>query len=149
MKRFLLLPLLAVTTLACFGCGSNNNGGVRASVPGGAYSAQSATADAEGTFALYRVMHFDKLGVPLDAEKIASVNLHSSDRLGFDYVVPSDKKWDADTHSDVVAYAGSFRQNLGPILTINEKYFWCNPNEWDGYWSGQPARVLESRFTFH
>ena len=72
------------------------------------------------------------------------------DSLGFQYdcaLLP--KQYDADATSDVIAFARSWKLNLGPIKTLNDHYYWANPDDWDGYWAMRPERVLAKRATLY
>ncbi len=137
MKPFLLIPVLALTVLTSFGCSIAEHPSIPASVPGGRFGQSNKVAQA-GTYAVYRVTQWDMWGAPVNAEKVISVDVQANDRVGFDFVMPKEKQYSPDAQSDVVAYAGSRRINLGPLVGIDEHYFWANPNDWDGYWLGAP-----------
>lgn len=148
MKRYLLLtPVLALTALLSTGC-SYDAGTIRAQTPGGSHN-QAGVTDGAGQYALFHVTSFDMWGAPVTTEKLDTVSMGADQPIGFQFIVPKDKQWDPDAQSDVVAYAGSFRRNLGPIHSMDEKYFWAIPGEWDGYWASRPERILIKRATMY
>jgi hypothetical protein len=148
MKRIFLISALALFATALTGC-TYEGSSITAEAPGG-YNPQKGVAPSSGTYTLFHVTEFDVWGAPSKFEKVVTVRLKEKDRVGFDYVIPADKMYDADAHSDVVAYAGAgFRKNLGPIQTMDDHYYWANPDDWSTYWAGRPTRVLGKRFTLY
>lgn len=141
MKRTLFAVGLSLAALS-LGCGSSQT--IKAETPGGSANL-AGHVDATGTYALYHVTSTDKFGVPTHYEKVTTVDLQANEQLGFQFVMPKEKQWNPDAKSDVIAYAGSKNWNLGPITSMNEHYYWANPNEWDGYWAGKPERAVLQR----
>jgi hypothetical protein len=147
MKRFLLIPALTLAGLVSVGCNYDGNT-IQAEVPSG-YHGQTGNVPTSGQYTLFHVTEFDKWGAPTKTEKVATKTLHENEKVGFDYILPADKAYDADARSDVWAFAGSYRVNLGPIQTLNDHYYWANPDDWDGYWSMRPERVLAKKATMY
>ena len=148
MKRNFLIAALGLVALALTGC-SYEGSAITAEVPGG-YHGQSGTAPSNGVYTLFHVTEFDVWGAPSKTEKVTTIQLKASEHLGFEYYMPADKAYQADAHSDVIAYAGSkFRKNLGSIQTMDDHYYWANADDWDGYWSSRPMRVLGKRATLY
>jgi len=148
MKRYLLLtPVLAMAAVLSTGCA--DSGTIRAQTPGGSTYTQAGVTQNAGQYALFHVTSFDEWGAPVTTEKLDTLTLGANVPVGFQFIVPKDRQYDPDAQSDIIAYAGSFRRNLGPVHSIDEKYFWAIPGEWDGYWSGRPERVLTKRLTMN
>ncbi|HZK82745.1 MAG TPA: hypothetical protein VFC46_16795 [Humisphaera sp.] len=147
MKHLLLIPVIVFAALFSVGCSYDANT-IRAEAPGGTHG-QCNAVGVSGTYTLYHVTQFDMWGAPVTTEKLVSLNLTGNEHVGFDYVTPKDQQYNGDAKSEVIAYAGKFRRNLGPITSINEKYYWADPNEWEGYWSSRPERVLAKRATMY
>jgi hypothetical protein len=147
MKRILLIPVLSLAALLSVGCNYDGNT-IRAEVPGGNHG-QSGMVPTSGNYTLFHVTEFDKWGAPTKTVKVATLNLKENERVGFRYVVPEDKQYDADARSQVVAYAGSHEWALGPIQGFDDHYYWANPDEWDGYWSMRPVKVLGNKATMY
>ncbi|HWE02064.1 MAG TPA: hypothetical protein VG326_06600 [Tepidisphaeraceae bacterium] len=147
MKHLSLIPFLLLAALFSVGC-TYDAATISAEAPGGTHG-QCKAIDAPGTYALFHVTQFDMWGAPVTTEKLITLNLKDKDHLGFEYIIPKDQQYNGDAKSEVVAYAGSFKRNLGPITSINEKYYWADPNDWDGYWKSRPERVLAKRATMY
>lgn len=147
MNRFWLTPVLALAALSGFACTIDKDSAIPAAAPAGNFGQSGSVSG--GTYDLYRVTQWDMWGAPTNAQKITSVNLNANEHLGFDYELPKDKQYSPDAQSDVIAYAGSRRINLGPIHSMDEQYFWATDGQWDGYWAGRPTRVLARRFTLN
>ena len=143
------LTLLAVSCIAMLsvGCGgSGQNNPIRAAVPGGGFG-QSHRVHQSGTYTLYHVTHWNDSGQPVNAQKLASVSLRANDRVGFEYRLNGEQRWQPDAESDIIAYAGDQRMNLGPLRSMTEKYFWVKQGEWNSYWSTQPERTITKAVT--
>ena len=147
MKLTLFIPALALAALFTTGC-SYDPSPIAAEAPGGTHG-MAGPVPTSGSYTLYHVTEFDVWGAPVQTEKVKTITLKANERVGFEYVMPPENKWDAEAHSDVMAYAGSWSKNLGPIQTLNDHYYWANPDDWSGYWSTRPERVLMKKATLY
>ena len=147
MKLSLLIPGLAVAALFVTGCNYDPSP-IAAEAPGGTRGI-AGPVPASGPWTLFHVTEYDMWGAPVQTEKVITLQLKANERVGFQYVLPPDQNWEPDAHSDVIAYAGSWHKDLGPIQTLNDHYYWANPEEWNGYWSQRPTRVLAKRATLY
>ena len=138
MKRIFLIAALALPAALLTGCAESS---IKAEAPGGDHG-QAGTVSSSGSYTLYHVTKFDNWGAPETTEKVITLDLKANDKLGFEYYLPKEKQFSPDAQSDVVAFAGSYRANLGPIQSINDHYYWCSPNDWSGYWAARPERVV-------
>lgn len=142
MKRILFTAVLAFAAVLSTGCAGS---AIKAEAPGGT-AGQTGTVPSSGSYTLYHVTKFDRWGAPETTEKVITVDLRANDRVGFQYVLPKEKQYMQDAHSEVVAFAGAtFRQNLGPITTLDDHYYWCSPNDWDSFWALRPERVVAAK----
>jgi hypothetical protein len=145
MMRFWSLTVLALAAAFTTGC-SNGGKAIYASAPAGGFSTHYTVRDG-GRYSLYRVTNWNKNGQPEAAEQIATYDLRPGEKLGFNWVTDRSKMYDPDAHANLEAYAGSHRNNLGAIVSRNEKYYWADPNGWNAYWAGEPGRNVQNALT--
>lgn len=142
MKRTLLTAALALSAVALLtGCSES---AIRAEAPGGTHGT-TGVIPASGAYTLYHVSKMDNWGAPVTTEKVITLNLKENERVGFLYELASDKQFNPDAQSSVVAFAGTFKKDLGPIRSIEDHYYWCSPADWDQYWAGRPSRVVAQK----
>ena len=136
MKRNLFTVLLTLAGSMLVGCAGPS--AIKAQAPGG--SPLTGSVSSAGSYTLYHVSKFDEWGQPAHTDKLATVQLNADEHIGFKYVLPKEQQYNPDAQSSLVAYAGSFTQEIGAIPSINDHYYWCSPSDWDNYWAGHPAR---------
>lgn len=147
IKRSLLVSAVAAALgLAAVGCQPEATGLV-ASAPA-ANNKLSGRIPATGTYILFRVNTKNHTtDQPKSVTQVASFDLQEGERVGFEWVRDEKSENGPEAHYDLVAYAGSTRQNLGPITGLQEQYFFATKDGFDHYWSVEPAYGLYNRMT--
>jgi hypothetical protein len=145
MMRFCSFAVLGLAALCTIGC-SNGGKAIYASAPSGGFGNQYTVRDG-GKYSLFRVTGWNKNGQPEGVEQVATYDLRPGEKLGFNWITDRSRMYDPDAHMSLEAYAGSHRTNLGGITSQKEKYYWADPNGWNGYWAGQPERNVENAIT--
>ncbi|HEX4123526.1 MAG TPA: hypothetical protein VHY37_02305, partial [Tepidisphaeraceae bacterium] len=142
----LVSAMAAVLGLTAVGCMPQANG-VIANAPA-PNPDLSGRIPATGTYILFRVnTENHTTGQPKSVTQIARYDLQEGDRVGFEWV-PDDKSLNSpDAHMDLIAYAGSARENLGPITTFPEHYYFATKDGFEHYWSVEPAYGFYNRVT--
>jgi hypothetical protein len=148
MKRSLLLSGLVTLGLFAAGCSQHTTANdVVANAPAGD-NHLSGRIPETGTYILFRVNAAGRVtDRPTSVTQVASYDLQEGDRVGFEWV-PDEKSANApDAHMDLIAYAGSARQNLGPIETLEQHYYWATKAGFDHYWKDEPINGFVQRMT--
>ena len=141
MKRILLTAVLALTAVLSTGCAGDGNS-IIAEAPGGPHP-RNGVVPSTGTYTLYHVTKFDEWGCPVTTVKVVTLELKAEEHVGFEYLLPKERQYNSDDQSDVIASAGAnFRQNLGPVQSIEDHYYWCSPSDWNVFWATRPERVV-------
>lgn len=138
--------LLWTTVAMGTGCSNPAQSAVLAQVPGSDRPISSKTP-ADGEYAIYRVTQFNRLGQPEDAKVIASYHLPRGEPIGFRWITRRADAWHPDAKLQLQAFAGDHVDDLGPISSMLEKYYWANPAGWGHYWTIAPAVGFEQRVT--
>ena len=148
MKRSLLVSALAgALSLVAVGCLPEATGLV-ARAPA-SDSKLSGRIPATGTYVLFRVDSVEPTnGRPTSTTRIASYDLQEGERVGFEWVADqSPPTPPTRTFMDLIAFAGTVRQNLGPIMLPQQKYYWATMDGWSHYWSSQPGYGFYNKMT--
>jgi hypothetical protein len=147
MKRSLLVSAVAgALSLVAVGCLPQADGLV-AKAPA-VNSKLSGRIPATGTYVLFRVDSIEPTnGRPTSVTRIGSFDLQEGERVGFEWV-PDEKSLDTpQAHMDLIAYAGSVRQNLGPLMLDQQSYYWATQDGFNHYWSVEPAYGFYNKVT--
>jgi hypothetical protein len=147
MKRSLIVSAVsAALGLVAVGC-TPQAGGIVASAPA-ANHALGGRIPSTGTYVLFRVDSVDPTTAkPTSVTPVATYDLQEGDRVGFEWVADEKSTNTPDEHMDLIAYAGSARQNLGPITMLEQHYYWATKDGFDHYWSVEPAYGFYNRMT--
>jgi hypothetical protein len=147
MKRSLLVSALAAALgLVAGGCLPHAEGLV-ASAPA-PVSHLTGRIPATGTYILFRVDSIEPTnGRPTSVTEVASYDLQEGAHVGFEWV-PDEKSLNTpDEHMDLIAYAGTVRQNLGPIMLQQQKYYWATKDGFTKYWQDEPGYGFYNKMT--
>jgi hypothetical protein len=147
MKRSLLVSALAAGLGLFVGGCLPEPSGLVASAPA-SNSSLSGRIPATGTYILFRVDAVQPTtGTPTTTTRIASYDLQEGERVGFEWVADEKTADTPNAHMDPIAYAGSVRQNLGPLLTQQQHYYWATMDGWSKYWSAAPSYGFYNKMT--
>ncbi len=128
------------------GCGNSSSSSLVAQAPGSNHPITAKTPT-DGQYTLYRVTRFNGFGQPLDSKAIATYHLPRGEPIGFRWVSERAQNWHPHATLLLQAYAGDHEEDLGPITSTTEKYFWANPDNWKKYWTMRPGYAIEQRIT--
>lgn len=143
MTRSFIVSLLAGIGLFGAGC-AQHAGGIVASAPS---SKLVGRIPSTGRYTLYKVTRFNVAGKPMDTIEVASYDLQEGERVGFQWLVNPETVNHPNAEAELVAFAGNNRENLGPITSRQEKYFWANAMGWSQHWPAETANGFARRMT--
>jgi hypothetical protein len=147
MKRSLLVSALsAVLSLAAVGCLPQSDG-IIASAPSANHSL-NGRIPSTGQYVLFRIDGREPTtSSPRSVTQVGIYDLQEGQHVGFEWV-PDDKTQNTpDAHMDLIAFAGSVRQNLGPITGLQQSYCWATKDGFQHYWTVEPALGFYNRMT--
>ena len=143
MTRSLIVSVLAGVGLLGVGC-AQHTPGVVASAPSPGLTGRIPST---GHYTLYHVGSFDGTGQPQGTMEVASYDLQEGERVGFRWETDPSNVSHPNAQLQLVAFAGNNTQNLGPIKTRDEKYFWSNGTGWKSHWSLENVNGFARRVT--
>jgi len=144
MIRSLVVSILAGAGLFAVGC-AQHVAGIVASAPSPQLTGRVPST---GHYILYRVNRFDpNHGAPADVTEVAAYDLQEGERIGFEWNVNHDSLNRPSSELNLIAFAGNNRQNLGPLTSQQQKYYWATSAGWHEHWPAENINGFARRMT--